>query len=138
MSTKSYHELILLPTFEERFEYLRLNGIVGEETFGMDRYANQTLYRSYEWKKVRDKVILRDKGCDLGIEDREIFRDILIHHINPITLEDIVNRDPKVFDLDNLISTSKMTHNAIHFGNLDLLTTAPIERSRFDTAPWRH
>lgn len=138
MSIKSYHELILLPTFEERFEYLRLNGIVGEETFGMDRYANQTLYRSYEWKKVRDKVILRDKGCDLGIEDREIFRDILIHHINPITLEDIVNRDPKVFDLDNLISTSKMTHNAIHFGNLDLLTTAPIERSRFDTAPWRH
>ena len=138
MSIKSYHELILLPTFEERFEYLRLNGIVGEETFGMDRYANQTLYRSYEWKKVRDKVILRDKGCDLGIEDREIFRDILIHHINPITLEDIVNRDPKVFDLDNLISTNKMTHNAIHFGNLDLLTTAPIERSRFDTAPWRH
>lgn len=135
---KTYSELILLPTFEERFEYLRLNGTVCEETFGMSRYINQTLYRSYEWKKIRDKVILRDNGCDLGIEDRMIYRDILIHHIEPITLDDIINRDSKVFDLDNLIATSKQTHNAIHYGTLDLLMTAPVERTANDTAPWRH
>lgn len=138
MSIKTYSEMITLPTFEERFEYLKIGGFVGKETFGYDRYLNQVLYNSPEWKKCRQKIIIRDNGCDLGCEGYEIHGRIIIHHINPITLEDILKRSPKIFDPDNLITTVHNTHNAIHYGDRDLLLIAPIERSRNDTCPWRH
>ena len=137
MILKTYSELSKLKTFEDRFRYLRLDGIVGEETFGFDRYLNQILYQSKEWKQCRRDIIIRDNGCDLGCEGFEVRGRILIHHINPITVDDIVNRNPKVFDPENLILTSHNTHQAIHYGNEDLLVTAPIERSKNDTSPWR-
>ena len=123
----------------ERFEYLRLGGKVGEETFGFDRYINQLLYKSPEWRAVRNYVITRDNGCDLGMPDREI-RDekIMIHHMNPITVEDILNRIDYVLDPEYLISTVMNTHNAIHYGDSELLYQDPIERSKNDTCPWRH
>lgn len=136
---RTYSELITLPTFEERFEYLKLSGRVGDETFGRDRYLNQLLYqRSDEWKASRREVILRDNGCDLGCEGYEIYGQIIVHHMNPITIDDVMNLDPKVFDPEFLISTMHRTHNAIHYGNADLLITAPIERRKNDTCPWRH
>lgn len=139
MMKKSYNELITIPTFEERFRYLKVYGVIGNQTFGYDRYLNQKLYNtSREWKRIRDKVILRDNGCDLGCEGFEIYGKIIIHHINPITVEDIVSRNPCVFDLNNLISTSHNTHNAIHYGDEKLLIVAPIERKQYDTCPWRH
>lgn len=135
---RTYSELITLPTFEERFEYLRLNGRVGEETFGYDRIINQLLYqRSHKWRASRDYVIVRDNGCDLGIEGREIQGKIIVHHMNPITIEDVLQERPEVFDPEYLISTVLNTHNAIHYGDASLLVTAPIERSRNDTCPWR-
>lgn len=135
---RTYSELIALPTFEERFEYLKLSGRVGDETFGRDRYLNQLLYqRSDEWKASRREVILRDNGCDLGCEGYEIYGQIIVHHMNPITIDDVMNLDPKVFDPEFLISTMHRTHNAIHYGNADLLITAPIERRKNDTCPWR-
>lgn len=137
MILKTYSELSKLKTFEDRFQYLRLDGIVGEETFGFDRYLNQILYQSKEWKRCRRDIIIRDEGCDLGCEGFEVHGRILIHHINPITVDDIVNRNPKVFDPENLILTSHNTHQAIHYGNEDLLIRAPIERSKHDTCPWR-
>lgn len=137
MSIRTYSELILLPTFEERFEYLKLDGYVGEETFGSRRYLNQILYKTREWLSIRDKVILRDDGCDLGIPGREIFGRILVHHIEPITIEDILNRHPKVFDLNNLICVAHMTHEAIHYGSADLLMKDPVIRTQNDTCPWR-
>lgn len=139
MMMKSYNELITIPTFEERFRYLKVYGVIGNQTFGYDRYLNQKLYNtSSEWKRVRDKVILRDNGCDLGCEGFEIYGKIIIHHINPITVEDIVTCNPCVFDLNNLISTSHNTHNAIHYGDEKSLIVAPIERKQYDTCPWRH
>lgn len=137
MMFKTYSELSNLETFEDRFQYLRLDGTVGEETFGFDRYLNQILYKSYEWKQCRSGIIIRDNGCDLGCEGFEVHGRILIHHINPITVDDIVNRNPKVFDPENLILTSHNTHQAIHYGNEGLLVRAPIERSKNDTSPWR-
>ena len=138
MSTKSYRELIKIPTFEERFEYLKIGAGVGESTFGSKRYLNQILYKTDEWLSVRDKIIVRDKGCDLGIADREIIGGrILVHHINPIAIEDILNRDPKVFDPNNLITIAHMTHEAVHYGNEDLLIKDPIERRPNDTCLWR-
>lgn len=137
MIIRTYSELSKLKTFEDRFQYLRLDGIVGEETFGFDRYLNQILYQSDEWKRRRRDIIIRDNGCDLGCEGFEVHGRILIHHINPITVDDIVNRNPKVFDPENLILTSHNTHQAIHYGNEDLLILAPIERSKNDTCPWR-
>lgn len=137
MIIKTYSELSNLGTFEERFQYLRLDGTVGEETFGFDRYLNQILYKSDEWKSCRRDIIIRDNGCDLGCEGFEVHGRILIHHINPITVDDIINRKPKVFDPENLILTSHNTHQAIHYGNEDLLILAPIERSKNDTSPWR-
>ena len=134
---RTYSELITIPTFEERFEYLKLNGSVGLETFGHDRYLNQILYNSLEWRRFRPEIIVRDNGCDLACEGYEIFGKILIHHINPITAQDILNRNPKVFDPENVITTVHNTHNAIHYGDENLLITAPIERSRNDTCPWR-
>ena len=136
-SIRTYSELITIPTFEERFEYLKLNGSVGLETFGHDRYLNQILYNSPEWRRFRPEIIVRDNGCDLACEGYEIFGKILIHHINPITAKDILNRNPKVFDPENVITTVHNTHNAIHYGDEKLLITAPIERSRNDTCPGR-
>ena len=134
---RTYSELITIPTFKERFEYLKLNGSVGLETFGHDRYLNQILYNSPEWRRFRPEIIVRDNGCDLACKGYEIFGKILIHHINPITAQDILNRNPKVFDPENVITTVHNTHNAIHYGDENLLITAPIERSRNDTCPWR-
>ena len=135
---KSYSELITLPTFEERFEYLRLNGTVGSETFGHDRYLNQTLYRSPEWKRFRHKIIIRDNGCDLACEGYEIYEKVLIHHINPITVKDILERNSMVFDPENVVCTILNTHNAIHYGDDSLIIKAPIKRSKNDTCPWRN
>lgn len=135
---KTYSELITLPTFEERYEYLKLDGSVCEETFGFDRYLNQEFYqRSQEWKRIRDFVILRDQGCDLGIEGREIRGKILVHHMNPITKEDILKRSKFLLDPEYLICTLKSTHDAIHYGDSDLLMKGPVERRANDTCPWR-
>lgn len=135
---KSYSELILLPTFKERYEYLRLDCSIGEETFGFDRYINQKFYKSREWKSIRDQVIIRDNGCDLGIEGFEIYGKILIHHMNPILLKDIQTFSKFLLDPEYLICTTLDTHNAIHYGDERLLVTSPIERTRNDTCPWRH
>lgn len=139
MSIKTYSEMIKLPTFEERFRYLRLGGKVGEETFGFDRYINQKFYKDPEWLATRDYVIVRDNGCDLGVPGREIPEGVIVmvHHINPITVEDIIHRSDKLFDPENLITTIKNTHDAIHYGDESLLITAPIERTKNDTCPWR-
>ena len=137
---KTYSELILLPTFEERFEYLKLNGRVGEETFAFDRYINQMFYQNdKEWKSIRNYVIMRDNGCDLGIEGREINSGkILIHHMNPVTKDDIIYRTKYLLDPEYLISTVKRTHDAIHYGDKSLLISDPIVRTKNDTCPWRH
>lgn len=138
MNIKRYSELILLPTFEERYKYLQLNGVIGDETFGFDRYINQMFYRSQEWKQVRDYVIVRDNGCDLGIEGHEIRGKILIHHMNPIGIKDIQQVNKFLLDPEYLITTMLSTHNAIHYGDENLLVTDPIERSKNDTCPWKH
>ena len=137
MSIKTYSELITLPTFEERYRYLKLNGSIGQETFGFERYLNQNFYRSREWKQVRDHVIIRDYGCDLGIEGREISGKIMIHHLNPITIEDLQTMSEFLMDPEYLISVSHATHNAIHYGSEDLLVRDPIQRSKNDTCPWK-
>lgn len=135
---RTYSELITLPTFEERFQYLQLNGFVGKETFGFDRYLNQNFYRSKEWRRIRDQVIVRDCGCDLGIPDRELFDNIIVHHMNPVVTNDIIHMTDYLTNPEYLICTSLMTHNAIHYGDESLLITAPIERRPNDTCPWRH
>lgn len=135
---RTYSELITLPTFKERFEYLRLNGIVGKDTFGFDRYMNQIFYKSREWQSLRNQIIIRDNGCDLGVDGYEIHGKILIHHMNPITLDDIVERSDYLLNPDFLISTMLTTHNAIHYGDEKLIDKEPIERSKNDTCPWRH
>lgn len=137
MSIKTYSELSRLKTFEERYQYLRLNGSVGRETFGFDRYLNQVFYRSQKWKSIRNQVIIRDNGCDLGIEGREINGRILIHHMNPISLDDIVNESDLLLDPEYLICTVHSTHNAIHYGDENLLILDPIVRSKNDTCPWK-
>ena len=134
---RTYSELCQLSTFEERFDYLRLNGSVGKDTFGFDRYLNQQFYRSSEWKRIRDRVILRDNGCDLGVEGYEIRGRILIHHINPISVEDIHTMSDLLMNPEYLICVSHRTHNAIHYGDESLIITAPIERTQNDTCPWR-
>jgi hypothetical protein len=136
--TRTYSELIRLPTFLDRFRYLQLGGKVGVETFGYDRYLNQILYRTTEWKRFRNKIIVRDNGCDLACDGYEIVgQRILVHHINPISVEDVLQRDPKVFDPENAVSTILNTHNAIHYGDESLLLIEPIERKPNDTCPWR-
>ena len=137
MSIRTYSELITLPTFEERFRYLQLGGKVGEDTFGHDRYLNQMFYTSDEWRRIRRDVIVRDNGCDLGIQDREIHGLIIIHHMNPITIEDIINRSEFLLNPEYLISTVKNTHDAIHFSDERILITDPIERRPNDTCPWK-
>lgn len=138
MSIKTYTELSRLNTFEDRFEYLRLGGSVGKETFGFDRWLNQYFYqRSAEWRRVRDKIIVRDNGCDLGVEGYDIYSRIIVHHINPISMEDFEKQSIYLLDPEFLICTTHNTHNAIHYGDANLLIKAPIERSRNDTCPWR-
>ena len=137
MIIRTYSELIKLDTFKERYHYLKLNGIVGEETFGFDRYINQMFYKSAEWKRIRDQVIIRDNGCDLGVEGYDIHGRILIHHMNPITENDILTRSDFLLNPEYLICTTKITHNAIHYGDENLLMTEPIMRTRNDTCPWR-
>lgn len=134
---KTYSELITIPTFEERYDYLKLNGRVGVETFGFDRYLNQAFYKSDEWLSIRDYVISRDNACDLGVKGYEIYDRILIHHINPITKEDIIYRSKQLLDPENLITTIKRTHDAIHYGDDSLLIKPPIERRKNDTCPWK-
>jgi len=134
---RTYREMLQLKTFGERFEYLKLSSSVGVSTFGFERYLNQILYQSKRWKQVRRDAIVRDGACDLGIEDREIIDRITIHHIEPITIEDIEIGRPCVFDLNNLITTAYETHNAIHYGDISLIPHLPPERKKGDTCPWR-
>ena len=138
MSIRTYSELITLQTFKERYKYLKLDGIVGEETFGFDRYLNQIFYKSKEWRSIRDYVIARDNGCDLGIEGHEILGKILIHHMNPISKNDILERSDLLLNPEYLICTIKNTHDAIHYGDENLLIITPPERTKNDTCPWKH
>lgn len=137
MILKSYKELSRIDSFEDRYAYLRIGGSVGSVTFGADRYLNQVLYHSYRWKKVRDHVIFRDNACDLGVEGYEIFDKIIIHHMNPLTIEDIEEMKDCIFDPEFLICVSNNTHNAIHYGDANLLRTLPKDRFRNDTCPWK-
>ena len=134
---RTYSELVSLPTVKERYEYLRLNGSVGLDTFGFDRYLNQEFYRSKEWKSIRDQVKIRDNGCDLGVDGYEIYGRIVIHHMNPILQTDILDRTHLLLDPDYLICTTHATHNAIHYGDEGLLPREPVERTRNDTCPWK-
>ena len=137
-SIRTYSELITLPTYIERFNYLKLDGQVGIDTFGFDRHINQNLYqRSPRWKKSRDEVIIRDNGCDLGVEGYEIHGKIIVHHMNPITLDDILKDRDWIYDPEFLICTIHNTHNAIHYGDENLLITTPTVRSKNDTCPWK-
>ena len=138
MSIKTYSELILLPTFEERFKYLQLNGRVGDDTFGFDRYINQKFYRSAEWKRIRDYIIIRDNGCDLAVDGYEIHGRILIHHMNPITISDIKFSTEYLMNPNYLICVTHNTHNAIHYGDEKQIITGPIVRTKNDTCPWKH
>ena len=138
MSIRTYSELILLPTFEERFKYLQLNGRVGDDTFGFDRYINQHFYKSADWKRIRDQIIIRDNGCDLALEGYEIYGRILIHHMNPITAKDIGLNTEYLMNPEYLICVTHNTHNAIHYGDEKLLMKGPVVRTKNDTCPWRH
>lgn len=139
MIVKCYKELSRLKTFEERFEYLKLGGVVGRDTFGFDRIFNQMFYKSREWLRARDYVITRDNGCDLGVKGHEIYGDrIIVHHMNAITLSDIEMGSPILLDPEFLITTIHPTHNAIHYGDASLLPKDPIERRRNDTCPWKY
>ena len=138
MSIRTYSELILLPTFEERFKYLQLNGRVGDDTFGFDRYINQNFYRSTEWKRIRDLIIMRDNGCDVALEGYEIYGRILIHHMNPITVKDVELSTEYLMNPEYLICVTHNTHNAIHYGDEKLITKGPVVRTKNDTCPWKH
>ena len=137
MNTRSYSEAMTYDTFLERFKYLKLEGRVGNETFGYDRYLNQILYKDKEWRRIRRDIIIRDDGCDLGIPGRQIHGDVYVHHIDPITVDDVLNRSRKVFDPENLICTSLLTHNAIHYSDESILPLDPVERRPNDTCPWK-
>lgn len=138
MSIRTYSDLIKLSTFIERYEYLKLGGSVGRDTFGFDRYLNQVFYqRNPRWRKSRDYVIIRDNGCDLGMEGREIYGKIIVHHMNPVTLEDLEKDSPILYDPEFLICTIHTTHNAIHYGDSNLLIMEPTVRTQNDTCPWR-
>lgn len=138
MSIKTYSELISLPTFIDRFNYLKLSGSVGVSTFGYNRYLNQILYNSDEWKKFRRDMFIRDEARDLACEGFDIFYRPTLHHINPITVEDVLNRRPCVFDPENVITTTHNTHNAIHYGDASKLIITPTIRTKNDTCPWKH
>lgn len=136
---RRYSELLAIPTFEERFEYLKLNGMVGKDTFGFDRYLNQAFYKSSEWLRVRNQVIVRDSGCDLGVPDREIVGPIFVHHMNPLRIEDFEEHSNYLLNPEYLITVSHITHNAIHYGDSSLLPkTILVERKPNDMCPWRN
>ena len=138
MKLRTYSELIRLRTFEERFEYLELNGIIGADTFGFDRYMNQEFYKSKEWMSIRDKIIVRDKGCDLGMEGHKICGRIIVHHMNPISQKDIIFGSDLLLNPEYLICVTHMTHQAITYGNRNLLPPEKIvERRKNDTCPWK-
>ena len=137
MNIRRYSDLIKLKTFDERFEYLKLSSIIGEKTFGAERYLNQKFYTSKEWRDFRRKVIIRDEGCDLGLDGYQIFDRIEIHHINPISIDDVINRNDNLMDMENVICVSPRTHKAIHYGNIDSLPKLPVERKPNDTCPWK-
>lgn len=137
MKIRTYSELCTFATFEERYNYLRLDGHIGESTFGFDRWLNQAFYKSDDWKSVRRQIILRDNACDLAIEGREIEKYLLIHHMNPITVSDIVECSDWLLNPEFLIVCSRSTHNAIHYGDESLLVLDPVVRSKYDTCPWR-
>ena len=134
---RRYSEMIRFDSFLDRYNYLQLRGKVGLDTFGLDRYLNQTLYRSSRWRRTRDKVILRDNGCDLGYEGFDIYDKIIVHHMNPLSIEDIEDDVDEIYDPEFLICCSFNTHNAIHYGDERLLPQLPIERSPGDTCPWK-
>ena len=135
---RTYSELTLLPTFEERFRYLKLGGKVGADTYGFDRYLNQQFYQHDPmWRSSRDTVIIRDNGCDLGVEVYEIHGKIIVHHMNPVSMDDIIKKRDWIYDPEFLICTVHNTHNAIHYGDEHLLTKAPIVRTKNDTCPWK-
>lgn len=134
---KTYTDLIKLPTFEERFRYLELGGAVGADTFGFDRYLNQRFYTSQIWQRIKREVIIRDNGCDLGMEGYTIFGRVIVHHMNPITVEDVVKQTDALLNPEFLICVSHTTHNAIHYGSEELLPKGPADRKPNDTCPWR-
>lgn len=134
---RTYSELIKYPTFEDRFNYLKLNGVVGEDTFGFDRWLNQRFYNSKEWQNIRDFVIIRDGGCDLAMDGYEIRGKLYVHHMNPIEQTDIIHSTDILIDPEYLICVSHNTHNAIHYGDISLLVTDPVERRPNDTCPWK-
>lgn len=134
---RCYKELKRLKTFQERYDYLRVGGLIGDSTFGFERYLNQMLYSSPQWRKVRDEVIIRDNGNDLGIDGFQIFDHIVVHHMNPITIEQVEEAASEIFDPEYLICCSTRTHNAIHYGNSSLLPQLPLERRPNDTCPWK-
>lgn len=136
MRIRTYDELIQLKTFDERFDYLKLNGKVSDLTFGVHRYLNQEFYKSREWSYIRNQVIVRDNGCDLGVDGYDIYGHIIIHHLNPITKDDIINRSEFLLDPKYLISTCLKTHNAIHYGHKS--PNINVERTKGDTCPWKH
>ena len=139
MSTplRRYTELKRIGTFKERYEYLRLAGIIGESTFGFDRYLNQLLYTSDKWRNLRNQIIIRDNGCDLGMEGYDLHNRIIVHHMNPLTIDDVINVSDDIFNPEYLICTSMKTHNAIHYGDESLLPQLPVERLPNDTCPWK-
>lgn len=134
---RTYSELSKLQTFKERFRYLKLGNVVGETTFGFDRYLNQMFYKSQEWRKLRDQIIIRDNGCDLGIDGNDIFGKVIIHHMNPITKSDIIHKSDNLINSEYLICVSHRTHNAIHYGDESILYEPFVERTKNDTCPWR-
>lgn len=137
MKIRTYSELMKFDNFIDRYNYLKLGGKVGEETFGFDRYLNQQFYKSKEWLRLRDEIIIRDNACDLGIPDREISSRIIIHHMNPITKNDIINQTEFLLNPEYMICVTKRTHDAIHYGDESLLFTGLVERTKNDTCPWR-
>lgn len=138
MMIRTYQDLLTFQTFEERFKYLKLHGKVGEDTFGFDRVFNQMFYRSKEWKRIRNEIIVRDLGCDLGIEGREILNSPVIHHMNPISIDDIRNSTEFLLNPNYLITVTSNTHRAIHYGDESMLALDPIDRHPNDTCPWKH
>ena len=137
MNIRTYSELIQILDYYDRFEYLKIGGKIGFETFGYDRYLNQILYASPEWRNFRDAIIIRDNGCDIAMPGFEIYDRLTVHHLNALTKEDILNRDPKIFDPENVVCVSHNTHMAIHYGSRDLLPQPIIVRTQNDTCPWK-
>lgn len=134
---RNYRELSRLKTFDERFEYLKIGGLVGESTFGFERYLNQTLYNSSKWRRLRNQIIIRDNGCDLGVEGYEVQGIIIVHHMNPISVDDLKDFSDDIFNPEYLICVSLTTHNAIHYGDKSLIPQEPVDRRPGDTCPWR-